>query len=327
MKNFFLLHFLLVSTFLSFADVPAWVKNPDKAYPSSEYVKAVGEGNNLNQAQNSAVSGISLFFDTKTEIVATAIKQMSSIVEGDKRKFEANQYLSQAAQITSNAEFFCVKFTESYYDSKRDKFSVLAYINKKEAAQIYTSRINALTGSIGAYRDYAKSEKEPFLATMALHKAVILSEITKNYIHNENMLIPSDTGKFQPNLNTISLIPAEYDEAKKNVTFAISIVQKEKVFDPIFSTVASILERYGYAYSVKNPVYKIVVDISCIEESYNAGEFVRPSVDALVLNNAGEGMYTYSKAFPRIGGKTMEQAYTRSVTKIKQDLEENFLAE
>ena len=204
---------------------------------------------------------------------------------------------------------------------------VIAYINKKEAAQIYTLRINALMEAVNAYRDYARGEREPFLAVQALHKAKVISNLAEKYIHNETIIIPADTEKWQNALKTISLIPAEQNALKKYVTFSIQMSRKDKRFDPIFSTVAALLEKKGYAYSVSNSNYKIIIDISCLEESYATGEFVRPSVDVLIVNGAGAGVYTYSKALPRTGSKTMEQAYTRAVGKIKQNLEENFLAE
>ena len=212
-------------------------------------------------------------------------------------------------------------------NKKSDKFTVLAYINKKEAAEIYTSRIKALIESVNAYHNYARTEKESFLAVTALHKAKVLSSLCEKYIHNETIIVPSDSEKWQEALKTIAFIPAELNALKKNVTFSIHLNQKEKKYDPVFSTVAGLLEKYGYAYSINDSNYKIIIDISCIEESYEKGEFIRPSVDVLILNNSGTGVYSYSKSLPRTGSKTMAQAYTRAITKINQDLEENFLSE
>lgn len=327
MKRVIILLVLATASALCFADVPAWLKRPEKEYPSSEFIRAIGEGTSAKSAQNAAVADISLFFDTKTDVVTLAVKESSAILVDDKSMFASNQSYQQIAHISSNAEFFCVKFTDSYYDKKSDTYSVLAYINKKDAAQIYTARINALMDSIETYRFYAKNEKEPFLAIAALRKAQVLASLAEKYIHNETIIVPSDSIKFQNALKTIALISNERAALKKGLTFSISIIQKEKRFDPLFSTVASILERDGYAYSGEDALYKIIIDVSCLEEGYDAGNFVRPSLDVLILNNAGEGVYTYSKAYARVGGKTLEQAYTRAVTKIKQDLQTNFLAE
>ena len=103
--------------------------------------------------------------------------------------------------------------------------------------------------------------------------------------------------------------------------------QQEQKYDPLFSCVAGVLEAIGCSYSLEDSKYKIIIDVSCIEEEYEAGPFVRASADVIIVNNNGNGVYSYSKAFPRTGSTTMEQAYTRAITKIKQDFEENFLAE
>ena len=326
MKKFFVLMIAWASA-CCFADVPSWLKNPEKVYPTTEYIRAIGEGTNAKAAQNAAIADISLYFDTKTDVVTLAVKKTAQVVVDDKSFFENNQSLTQATTVSSNAEFFCVKFTEPWYDKKAGKYSVLGYINKKEAAQIYTARINALMDAINSYRAYAKKEKEPFLGMLALHKATVISSLAEKYIHNEMIIYPSESAKFQKDLTTIALLPAEQNELKKQVTFVISMNQKEKRFDPVFSTVASILEKRGYALSVSGANHRIIIDVSCAEEKYDAGEFVRPSVDVLILNAAGEGLYTYSKAHPRTGGKTLDQAYTRAISKVTQDLEENFLAE
>ena len=326
MKKLSFLIIVLVS-FSSFADVPSWLTKADKLYPAAEYVKAIGEGTSIKTAQNQAISQISLFFDTKSEVVAEALKKSEAVLEDGRSVFSMSQSLKQNIKISSEADFFCVQFTDAYYSKKSDRYSVLAYINKENAAKVYNSRISAMMEAVKSYRNYAQSSDEPFLAASALHKADVISKIAEKYIHNETLLVPLDTAKWQESLRTISLIPAEHNAIKRNVTFSILLNQKEKVFDPIFSTVASILEKQGFAYSVADSNYKIILDISCVEESYDAGDFVRPLVDVLIVNRAGSGVYTYSKALPRIGSKNMEQAYTRAVTKIKQDLEENFLAE
>lgn len=308
-------------------NIPVWIKNPDREYPDSSYIKAVGEGHSVLLAKSNAVSEIALFFDTKINVVKLSVEELQELSTGDVGISASNQSYQQIAQISSEAEFFCVNFTDAYYDKKTELYSILAYIDKKEAAQIYTARIHALMDSVEAYRIYAKKEKELFLAADALRKAQVLGSLAEKYIHTETIIVPQDSAKFQQDLRTIALIPNERASLKKNMTFSITILQNEKRFDPIFSTVASILEKNGYAYSVAGANYKIIVDISCIEEKYDNGDFVRPSVDVLIINKAGEGVYTYSKGLSRTGGKTMEQAYRRAVTKITQDLEEHFLAE
>lgn len=327
MKRFLVGILALTSAFCFASEIPTWLSKPEKAYPTTLFIRAIGEGASFKQAQNSALSAISLYFDTKTEVITQAIKESKSVLLDDSSLFSSSQSYTQIANVSSSAEFFCVKFTETYYDKKSNKYSVLAYIDKKEAAQIYRSRIDALMLAVNGFRSQAQRENEPFLAAQSLYKAETISHLAEQYIKNETTIVPADSEKYKESLKIIALIPAERVALKKRLSFSIIMDQKEKRYDPLFSTVASILEKYGYSYSLSDSSYKIIIDMTCVEESAEAGEFVRPSLDVLVVNNAGNGVYSYSKAYSRTGGKSLEQAYTRAVSKAKQDLEGNFLAE
>lgn len=339
--NFFLLLFVSAACF---AEVPQWIKNPEKIYPTSKYIRAIGEGTSIKSAQTSAIADIALFFNTKIDVITTAVEEMKEISssgsgekdnknkksgnnQGEQTQFFSSKSLQQITNISSTAEFFGVKFTDAYYDKKSDKYSVLGYIDKNEASQVYISRIDALMQTVNSYRVYVEQESEPFLCASALANAIKFSDLAQHYIDIETIIFPAEKEKFQNDLNVIAQLPVELAAVKKQMTFSIIMNQNEKRFDPLFSCVSGVLESKGCSYSVSDSEYQIIIDVSCIEENYESGPFVRSSIDVLILNNFGNGVYSYSKAFPRIGSTTMEQAYTRTITKIRQDLEENLLAE
>lgn len=318
---------MIFSSALCFAEVPKWVKSPEKVYPSSMYIRGTGEASSIKSAQSAAVADVSLYFDTKVDVLSVAVKQTNAILSDKKTEVLTNHSYQQIANISSNAEFFCVTFTEPYYDKKTNKYLVLAYINREEASSIYKTRIYALDESIKTYKTLAKNEKETFFAIQELQKALSLSALAEQYIKVETMIVPSDNSVFQEMLKDYSKISGEIAEKKSEMTFSIIMNQSDKKFEPIFSTVSSQVSKKGYAYSVSNSKYKIVVDITCAEEEYEVGPFVRASANILILNSAGEGVYTYSKAYSRAGGNSFDSAYIRAVSKIKSDLEENFLLE
>ena len=318
--SFFLL-FVCVSCF---AEVPQWIKNPEKVFPTSKYIRAIGEGTSIKAAQNAALTNISLFFDTKIEVLTVAVEKMK---QNEQEQFSSSQDFEQVTNISSAAEFFGIKYTEPYYDKKSDKYSVLCYIDKEEASKVYKSRIDTLMQTINSYRDYSKKESEIFLKASYLAKSKKISDLVQHYINLEAIMFPSETQKYQNELKIISELPTELDSLKKQMMFSIKMNQNEKKFDPISTCIAGILESKGYSNSVSNSEYKIFVDISCIEENYEAGPFVRASADIFIVNKNEKSVYSYSKTFPRIGSTTMEKAYTRAITKIRQDLEENFLVE
>ena len=50
----------------------------------------------------------------------------------------------------------------------------------------------------------------------------------------------------------IADIQVKRDTLKKQLTISIQIVQKDPVYNPVFSTLAEILENYGYSFTLKD---------------------------------------------------------------------------
>ncbi len=333
-KNLLLIPFLIFSLLPCFAggrsekeSAPLWLTDTEKEFPSGKYIRALGEGSSAKLAQSEALSTISLYFDTKTDILTLAVKEAQSILSGDSEMFSSSQGFTQMVEVSSSADFFCVSFVDSYYDKQRDKFHTLAYIDKAKVSSIYSSRISFLMDSINSYRNLSKRETELFRAAGYMHKAEVLSKLASQYIQNLVTINPDAAPKYSESLAVIAKVPEELGAFKKDMSFDIRMAQTEKRYDPIFSTVANILEQQGFTFSVTNPKYVIVISISCVEETYDVGEFVRSSIELLITNQETESVYSYSKAYPRVSGKDLSQSYTRALFSIQKDLEENLLSE
>lgn len=325
-----LLYIALVALSVShaFCDTcPAWLLNTEGEFPENEYVRAVGSGTNEKACRDDAISAISLYFDTKTDVVSSYVSEMSEIARDGKNQSSDSETFKKDVKISSASEFFCTSFTQSYYDKKEDKYYCLAYINKRDAAAIYASRISFLIESISSYQKLALGEMEPFVLVSVFHKETVLANLAVQYIKNLVTLYPDESSRYKETLSKLSCIPNDFAATKKNMTFSIFMVQEEKIYDPIFTSCSKVLENTGFVYSIKDASYKVVISVSCIEESYDAGPFIRPSVEVVVLNSEGEGVYSYSKAYPRTGAKTMDKAYTRALFKIQKDFEENLFLE
>ncbi len=307
--------------------VPRWLTHTNSEFPDTLYVRAVGTGTNEKAARNDALSSISFYFDTKTDVVTSCIKELGEIEKDGVVKSMDTEIYRQSVNVSSAADFFCVTFTETYYDKAGDKFSCLAYINKSEAVSIYASRVSYFLDSISVYKKIAAAEKELFYKAGILHKEAVLAKLCEQYIRNIITLSPKDAEKYKDSLTELSFIQEEQSQLKKDMTFEILMTQDEKKYDAIFTTVAKVLEEQGFVYSVKESSYRIIVSLSFTEEEYSAGPFVRPSIEIITVNDEGKSVYSYSKAYPRTGAKTMDAAYTRALFKIQKDIEANLFLE
>lgn len=327
MKNFFYFVLLNFVASLCFSQVPSWVQNPEKEYPSSKFVRAVEEGTSAKNSKNAALATISLYFNAKTEIISVAVKKMEGVFSEDEMLFTSNQSFTQISNVTSSAEFFCVNFSDTYQNKKDGKYYTLAYIDKKKAGEIYKTRIKFLMQYIDTYKKMAADESENFTAVKYLTKAQNLANAAEKYIQSEIVLFPDEAKNYSADLEKISRLPAEIAASKKGLKFFVSVDSDVEKASTLSTTVSSVLEKRGYVYSEKNAQYGIKVYLDFSEESKQAGEFVRPDMKIIVENSDGESVHSYSKSYPKIGGKTIDDAYTRALIKIKQDIEENFLAD
>ena len=92
---------MIFSSALCFAEVPSWLKHPEKEFPTSEYIRSIGEGSSEKIAKNSAIADVSLYFDAKTDVLTSAVKNSSAVLSGDKAVFTTSQSYSQIANIRS----------------------------------------------------------------------------------------------------------------------------------------------------------------------------------------------------------------------------------
>ena len=321
----FAIPLLFLSSFLFAASVPKWVKDTDKVYPQSQFLRAIGEGKNLKIAQDSAVAAISLVFDTKSEVRNAAIKELSCIQEENKTEYASSQKAVQVVNIKSDSDFFCTKFDEPYIDKKTKNYSVIAYINRSEAGQIYKERIGHIMSLVRKLDSAAEKDSEPLRKISDWGKALSLGQLAETYINNAVIINPSDTDIFKADLRLLEEITGKFLEKKPEMLFSVSC--KNEGCESVVNHIRSLLENKGCTCTENDFLYDISIEISFSEEHLQTGEFVRPTIHIQFKNREGKTIKSYSKSYTRYGAKTMEMAYSRAKQKIQEDLTENLLSE
>ncbi len=332
-KVFFLLLIILSScrTFSAVpseqAQVPKWVREPEKVYPKAEYLKAVGEGKSLEAAQNSALSAIALAFKTKTDVRNVAISNMTHIREENSSVYEVSQKLIQIVNISSDAEFFCTNFSEPYFDKKEKKYSVFAYINRNEAELIYKERINHIVNMVKDLFLLSQKEPELFIMLSECQNALGIAKLAEEYINNAVIINPQNSKSYADELKLFEDINKKIADNKGKVLFSVKC-NNDKCLS-LENHLISLLEKKGFTYtqSQEHSLYVTDINISIAEEHFDAGEFVRPTLKILIKNKDGKSLKSYSKSYTRYGAKTMEAAYTRGLLRVQEDLTDNFLSE
>lgn len=306
-----------------FCASPRWLTELEKEFPSTEYLRMIGEGTTLKLAESDAVASIAQNFNAKVKVINQSIKDYNSIITEDKSETSKSYSFNQVSKISSDAELLCLKYSEPYYDKKNKKYYVVAYINRKESGEFYAQKINGILLQIKDICELARNEKEVLYSVVNLQKAKRLSKIATYYIDTACIINPTEIEKYKDDTELIAKLTSLLSVQEGKGTFSVSCNNSK--YNSVCTGISSILEESGFVVSKKNPVYRIYVEINFSEEVYEAGNFVRPDICITVANASGKEIDSYSKIYPRYSHQTMENAYNLALVRIQQDLEENFL--
>ena len=314
---------LIFISYSLFCASPKWLTELEKVYPSNDYLRMIGEGTTLKLAESDAVSSIAQNFNAKVKVINQSIKDYNSIIAEDKSETSKSYSFNQVSKISSDAELLCLKYSEPYYENKNKKYYVVAYINRTEAVEFYTQKINGIMLQIKEISELARNEKEVLYSVVNLQKAKRLSKIATYYIDTACIMNQAEIEKYKDDTELIARLTGLLSAQEGKGTFSVSCNNSK--YNSVCTGINSILEESGYVVSKKNSIYRIYVEINFCEEVYEAGNFVRPDICITVTNASGKEIDSYSKVYPRYSHQSMENAYNLALVRIQQDLEENFL--
>lgn len=323
-KKRFILELLFIAIFIPlFAAPPKWLTELEKVYPTDKFIRAIGEGTTIKKAETEAISSISLNFNARTKVINNAIKDYNSVIEENKTKISKSYALTQETTISSESEFLCVKFSDSYYDKKKKTYYLVGYIDRNEVSGIYEQKIYGLMTTIQTILNYATDEYESLYSVLNYQKASKLSKLAQYYIDAANIINPQESEKYKDDLQLIASIEGLVNAQKNKLSFSINC--NDKRYSSICTAISSILQESGFVLTKVKPTYYIYVELNCSEEIYDAGNFVRPDINITITNNSGNSIDSYSKVYQRYSHQTMQNAYNLALVRVQQDLEENFL--
>ena len=121
---------------------PDWVTDIYSVYPEDEYLAVLGDGDSLSKAQAKAASNMALIFESRIVVDSTVESRFvemraSGAFAGGTEETSVTDKISQLSDQT----LMNMKYGESWTDSMGTVI-VAAYLNRKETADLYKSRMN-----------------------------------------------------------------------------------------------------------------------------------------------------------------------------------------
>ncbi|MBN2163496.1 MAG: LPP20 family lipoprotein [Pontiellaceae bacterium] len=140
---------------------PDWVNNPKSLYPEKQFLVALGEGDTRQSAENAAAANLSRIFESH---IQSDERVVDRVVESEV-DFIRNTDLTTDINIQSSQTLINIQHAEAWKD-ETGRYHAVAYLNRRETAQIYREQIeettqqiekllNETTGTGNALRQYA----------------------------------------------------------------------------------------------------------------------------------------------------------------------------
>jgi hypothetical protein len=176
--------------------VPDWVRDPEKAYPSADWVAAMGQGTGRKEAEDAAISALARVFKTDINSLIEANQQFSQIVNDTEGKksvafSESKDYFSNQVKIESSVQ--ALIGVETGVFQSEDGWYANVRMNRRECAIRYTGMVRENAAVINDLlgRAAALESRNGFEAYSALYLAASVAQVTDNFQNILELLDPS----------------------------------------------------------------------------------------------------------------------------------------
>ncbi len=188
--------------------LPSWVKNPEKNYPSSRYLTAVGSSSSLMAAKNQAKSELSNIFSQKIKSVQSMDERTRETSSGSGSNFSQKLKMRTQVQVESASELIGAKIekSESVFQDGRMQYFALAVIDKSSAISNYRDKFEDSNRTLKSRYDQSNNIDDPIRKLQLLTEARKAANEVQRYQSLieviENMGVESDAGADQSSDNS-----------------------------------------------------------------------------------------------------------------------------
>jgi hypothetical protein len=314
--SFLLLFFLADAIFPQ--EAPRWVTRQALAYPPDLYLTGTGEGRSEEEARTRALAQISRFFQTTVddtqELRYAYEKTLSGPVE--------NTALSQKAVVASEADFFGVRFAETYFE-KNGNVRALAYIDREDALEVYDMRIAACLAQVNELLKGYENSPHPLAAIPRLQEARTSAALAEK-LAGIAMLINPDASDHYRGITAIQpRLDSVIDANKARLTACVSI--NDERFRSLAHRAAEAAKNEGFVIVGNGGVYTLEITVTPNESKAANNFIVQPEVAVVFKAQDGSPVASWRKAYAAVRHPhSADAAVSRALRTMEQNVNAEF---
>lgn len=200
---------------------PKWVDDKYSAYPENDYMVEIGQGSSLKDARANAASALAQIFKTSIKVemtIQTRYRELSS--GGSVQASEETNYDENITQL-ADQELVNVNFGESWTNDL-GQVHVIAYIDRKETAQIYRRRIMENGDTVGKFLGEAGRQQSRIEKYAFLDAAYVVAETNRTLIEQLEIINQTMSRTIMLSYDLDNIRNMKRDAAR-NMSFRLSI--------------------------------------------------------------------------------------------------------
>ncbi|GHV94579.1 hypothetical protein AGMMS50293_08990 [Spirochaetia bacterium] len=315
--NFFLF-FVFCAGFVFAQEAPRWVTRQAMAYPPDQYLTGTGEGRSEEEARMRALAQISRFFQTTVDDTQNMLYSYNQTITGTAE----NTAVSQRSVVSSEADFFGVRFAETYFE-KGGAVRALAYINREEALEVYDMRTAACLTKVNELLKRYDNNPHPLAAIPRLREARE-SAVLAEKLAGIAVLINSGAAEHYRGITAIvPRVDAAIDAAKARLTASVTI--NDERFRSLAHGAATAVKNEGLAIIEKGGVYTLEITVTPNESKAANNYIIQPEVAVILKAQDGSPVASWRKAYdPFRHPQSTDEAVKRGLRNIEQNFNAEF---
>jgi len=308
-------------------NIPKWILSPNEVYEDSEYMSAVGYGEDRLSAENSAIASITKIVKQQVK-TSTSSTENFSMLEND---WNTSKNLVSNIETNSEVEISGIYIQDVYpiKNGKKVEYYALALINRNEAGNHYKSKIKELTSVIDQQIIEAYKNMGTFASYSILLKATELAKENDYYLDILAVINPDFYKISIPDYGNAATVEELARRCLSQIVIGFDI--KGDIDGRISAAFSKVFSEYGIKianFTDSDATYTFDAEVSFTPlqmsgESKN--KYIRFVVNANLTELKTEKIVLPFSISGREAHLSEEEATQRAIRTIENEIKKNFL--
>jgi hypothetical protein len=299
-------------------DAPRWVTRQAMVYPPDKYLTGTGEGRSEEEARTRALAQISRFFQTTVDDTQEMFYSYRETLSGANEKTATSQH----SVVTSEADFFGVRFAETYFE-RNGTVRVLAYIDREEAVEVYDLRTAACLTQVNEILKRYENSPHPMSAIPRLREARESASLAEKLAGIAVLINPGTSDHYRGVTAILPRIDSVIDASKARLTASVSI--NDERFRSLAHGAAEAVKNEGFAIIGNSGVYMLEITVTPNESKAANNFIVQPEVAIVFKTQDGSPVASWRKVYAAVRHPhSTNDAVSRALRAIEQNVNAEF---